>query len=202
MSTPRVPEKPQSAFPFWVLGLVGCIAVVPILVAVVGILAAIAIPNFLKYQCVAKQSEAKANLSGLFTAQKAFYGEYGFYTTDLKALNWEPTGTPMYLYGFAEAGPESLPSGTYAPPDYDPTRKDTSDPLALFGAYSNARMRDLDGTALSPADFPIDAVVSEDGSSFVAAAIGDVATDFPTRLDVWIIDDQRAMVVRENDCMN
>ena len=36
-----------------------------IVVAIIGILAAIAIPNFIKFQARSKQSEAKANLNGL-----------------------------------------------------------------------------------------------------------------------------------------
>jgi type IV pilus assembly protein PilA len=46
-----------------------------IVVAIIGILAAIAIPNFTKFQARAKQSEAKANLKGIYTAKHAAYGE-------------------------------------------------------------------------------------------------------------------------------
>ena len=201
MTTPRVPEKARPAFPVWVFGLVGCIVLLPMVVAVVGILAAIAIPNFLKYQCKAKQSEAKANLAGLYTAEKAFYGEYGFYTTDLKALNWEPIGTPLYLYGFAEAGPDRLPDGAQPPADYDPSRKDTSDPGALTGGYSTAKMRDLTGYPLDPVDVPAQAVVAEDGSGFVVAAIGDIDTDARVTLDVWTMDQDRYLTASNNDCI-
>jgi len=38
-----------------------------IVVAIIGILAAIAIPNFLKFQAKSKQSEAKSNLGAIFT---------------------------------------------------------------------------------------------------------------------------------------
>ena len=78
-------------------------------VVVVGILAAIAIPNFLKFECLSKQSEAKTNLSGLFTAEKAFFGEYGTYSSDLLIVNWQPDGLPVYLYGFAHPGPGISP---------------------------------------------------------------------------------------------
>ena len=46
-----------------------------IVVAIIGILAAIAIPNFIKFQTRARQSEAKANLKGIFTSKKASYSE-------------------------------------------------------------------------------------------------------------------------------
>lgn len=44
-------------------------------VAIIGILAAIAIPNFLRYQAKSRQSEAKTNLGGVFVAQTSFFGE-------------------------------------------------------------------------------------------------------------------------------
>ena len=46
-----------------------------IVVAIIGILAAIAIPNFLKFQSRARQSEAKSNLKAVFTANKSMYAE-------------------------------------------------------------------------------------------------------------------------------
>ena len=48
-----------------------------IVVAIIGILAAIAIPNFLKFQCKAKQSEAKTALKAIYTTQLAYNGEFG-----------------------------------------------------------------------------------------------------------------------------
>jgi len=46
-----------------------------IVVAIIGILAAIAIPNFIKFQARSKQSEAKANLRALYTSEKASFQE-------------------------------------------------------------------------------------------------------------------------------
>ena len=46
-----------------------------VVVAVLGIVAAIAVPNFLRYQAQSRQSEAKLNLGGIFAAELAFFGE-------------------------------------------------------------------------------------------------------------------------------
>lgn len=50
-----------------------------IVVAIIGILAAIAIPNFLRYQAKSRQAEAKTNLGGVFVAQTSYYGEQSRY---------------------------------------------------------------------------------------------------------------------------
>lgn len=57
-----------------------------------GIYAAIAIPNFIKYQCRAKQSEARANLRALAVAEEMFKAERGTYAPDLAALGFKPQG--------------------------------------------------------------------------------------------------------------
>ena len=48
-----------------------------IVVAIIGILAAIAIPNFLTYQLKSRQSEAKVNLGAIKTSEIAFQAERG-----------------------------------------------------------------------------------------------------------------------------
>jgi type IV pilus assembly protein PilA len=63
-----------------------------IVVAIIGILAAIAIPNFLNYQCKARQSEARAGLGTLQICKKSYWAEETEYTDDLDALGFEHTG--------------------------------------------------------------------------------------------------------------
>jgi len=50
-----------------------------IVVAIIGILAAIAIPNFVRFQLKAKTSEGKAILAAIRTAQESYHAEYGTY---------------------------------------------------------------------------------------------------------------------------
>jgi type IV pilus assembly protein PilA len=46
-----------------------------IVVAIIGILAATAIPNFLRFQLKSKSTEAKINLNAIRTIEEAFYAE-------------------------------------------------------------------------------------------------------------------------------
>ncbi len=50
-----------------------------IVVAIIGILAAIAIPNFLRFQLKAKSSEGKVNIAAIRTAETAYNSEYAVY---------------------------------------------------------------------------------------------------------------------------
>ena len=63
-----------------------------IVVAIIGILAAIAIPNFLQYQLKSRQSEAKTNLGAIRTSLTAFQAERGCY---IGVPVWPTTNTPV-----------------------------------------------------------------------------------------------------------
>jgi prepilin-type N-terminal cleavage/methylation domain-containing protein len=52
-----------------------------IVVAIIGILAAIAIPSFLAMQLRAKRSELPTNIDAVRTAEKAYHAEWDVYTT-------------------------------------------------------------------------------------------------------------------------
>jgi len=69
-----------------------------IVVAIIGILAALAIPNFIKFQARAKQSEAKANLKALFTAERSFYQEHDTYSSCIRTIGFTPERGNRYHY--------------------------------------------------------------------------------------------------------
>ena len=50
-----------------------------IVVAIIGILAAIAIPNFMRFQLKAKSSEGKVNIAAIRTAEESYLAEFGTY---------------------------------------------------------------------------------------------------------------------------
>ncbi len=75
-----------------------------IVVAIIGILAAIAIPNFIKFQARSKQSEAKANLKAAFTAEKAFIQEKDQYQTQIYIVGFSPERNNRYAYYLGNTG--------------------------------------------------------------------------------------------------
>jgi type IV pilus assembly protein PilA len=75
-----------------------------IVVAIIGILATVAIPNFQKFQAKARQSETRTNLASLYTSMKGFHSEWNVYYGDFRDIGLEPNGRLNYNYGFAGAG--------------------------------------------------------------------------------------------------
>jgi type IV pilus assembly protein PilA len=67
-----------------------------IVVAIIGILAAIAIPNFMSYQCKASQAEARTALGAIRTQQEAYLALWDTYTTNLSKLGFEMKGKQKY----------------------------------------------------------------------------------------------------------
>jgi type IV pilus assembly protein PilA len=92
-----------------------------IAVAIIGILAAIAIPNFAKFQARSKQTEARVNLKAMFTAQKAFAAERDRFSTLVNEIGFAPERNNRYAYFTGQGGsqedrstatPRPLPDNT------------------------------------------------------------------------------------------
>lgn len=74
-----------------------------VVVAIIGLLSAVAIPNFQKYQARAKTSEAKLQLSAAYTAESSFYADYNMYHTCLNYMGFDPSAeaaSRYYTVGF------------------------------------------------------------------------------------------------------
>jgi type IV pilus assembly protein PilA len=121
-----------------------------IVVAIIGILAAIAIPNFLQFQLRSKTGEAKTNLAAIRTAEEGYFAEFGSYVdaaatpgaagsttkqlwagggiADFDSLGWSPEGEVFYQYQVTAA-----PTGAVS--------------------YTIEALGDLDGNVAATSDF-------------------------------------------------
>jgi type IV pilus assembly protein PilA len=170
-----------------------------IVVAIIGLLASIAIPNFLKFQCRSKQSEVKAGLGGWYVTEKAFLAEHNTYGTDLIAVSWEPEGTPLYLYGFQST---QYPASISGLTGWDAARNHTAQ-SAVVGSppnYNTAKMISLGGSPLMQTELP--GVTFCNGQQFVLGAVGDINPDALILKDQWVMDNQRQLLSVSNDCLN
>lgn len=72
-----------------------------VVVAIIGILAAIGIPQYAKFQARARQSEAKTALSAIYQAEQSFQGEWSVFSADLAQIGYSATGANLrYKSGF------------------------------------------------------------------------------------------------------
>ncbi len=89
-----------------------------VVVAIIGILSAIGIPQYSKFQAKSKQSEAKSSLGTLFTAEKSFQLEWGAFTWDVANAGFGLEGSTLrYDVGFpglTGAATAGLPSAAPA----------------------------------------------------------------------------------------
>lgn len=109
-----------------------CLIQLLIVVVVMLILAAIAIPDFLKFCGKAKASEAKTNLGAIFTSQVAYFGENGRYAGHqggkkcFELLGWAPEGQTSYSYYCdTDAIPNTREFIKCPAPDAQPVKQDS-----------------------------------------------------------------------------
>ena len=146
-----------------------------IVVAIIGILAAIAIPDFLRFQAKSRQSEARVNLAGIVTCQVSYFGEtnhWGTRFTGNYSIGWSPVGKTKYAF--------------------------------TMGTDAESQLTDIDGSCTGVVGQCLGQVCSgapgpdatygavcqaPDCSGFTALAIGNVDADTQaTDLDCWFID--------------
>ncbi|HKB76711.1 MAG TPA: prepilin-type N-terminal cleavage/methylation domain-containing protein, partial [Myxococcales bacterium] len=152
-----------------------------IVVAIIGILAAIAIPNFIKFQARSKQSEAKANLKASFTAMKAFFQEKDRYSDKVQEIGFVPERNNRFAYFLNATG--TLSSRSTAVETYTAGGADTSIGVDEFKGYAalTYAASGCTGVANNAAGPWTDA----GGQQYTVLARGNVDSD--TVLDVWTI---------------
>lgn len=76
---------------------------VMIVVVIIGILAAMAHPTLKKYLKIARQTEAKTNLSAIYTAQKIYFTLHQSYAEDINELDLSLAQGDPYTFTIQEA---------------------------------------------------------------------------------------------------
>jgi len=74
-----------------------------IVVVIIGILAALAIPRFMSATVKAKESEAKTILKQIYTLQDSYRQESGSYTVVLADIGFDPPTNSRYVYAVDNA---------------------------------------------------------------------------------------------------
>ena len=171
-----------------------------VVVAIIGILAAIAIPNYQKYQAKARQSEAKIALAAVYTAEKSYAVENSTYTSCLAQIGFTPDGfggtAKLYYtvgFGDAAAGANNCgPNGGASCLAYqwNGAAAGTACAAANGTTVFNANVRANGGRALAAqGDLAARDVLTQ--TTFVAVGAGIVSTTNTGAWDEWTINENK-----------
>lgn len=168
-----------------------------VVVAIIGILSAVAIPNFKAYQAKAKASEAKINLSAVYTAESALMSDYDGYATCLAFAGYSgPGSNNYYAIGFAEENTTASASVV----------SNGGAGCTAGNAFAYAGNKKVAGEIAAIADIGSISVsyngrstpgVTDEGTYFIAGAIGPIdsgavkTSGKPAGFSQWTIDDTK-----------
>ena len=173
-----------------------------VVVAIIGILSAVAIPNFKSYQAKAKTSEAKLQLASVYQAETSLQADYDAYAVCLDFAGYSgPTEANYYAVGLTGNGGAQVVRDNGGDGCNDGgegvswwkgnksvggKKADTDAPLkaiAIPNSYPNP-----DG--LAPAS------VETNGNSFIAGAAGPISSDKAknNEFSEWVINENKNLL--------
>ncbi len=163
---------------------------VMMVVALIGTLGIVAVPNFKRFQGKAQQAEVKASLSSLYMAEKVFFAEFNGYSAQLDSVGFKMNGAIHFNIGFLGSQNGPLPSGV--PPGLDTCSSACSGigtaSICTAAVASDSQCVGLNGglNAFPPGNASL--------ANFVGGGFAYLNPDIPIadvmRWDQWTIDDK------------
>jgi type IV pilus assembly protein PilA len=186
-----------------------------VVVAIIGILVSVAIPQYQKYQARARQTEAKITLGSVYTAETSFAVENSSFTSCISNIGVAPNGaTVYYVAGWpgatavADCGPlgttncdavswpQGTPAGTpcVAPANAAAGTSSQNTQYATGKAATAATQTQTAGltAGVAAAGTAVGLPGTIGQNMFTVMAIGQVSVT-TTNLDVWQIDHTKSL---------
>jgi prepilin-type N-terminal cleavage/methylation domain-containing protein len=157
-----------------------------IVVAIIGILAAVAIPQYQNYVAKSRKVEANLALSAIYKAEKSHFAEYSYYTACLSQIGYMPEGyvnppgsnnqsKRVYSVGFGDASPiiNTYNGGTTACDSSGPEGNTTFGSTVSYDSNNPISWPNIRNWQTNkPSGWSSGATSSITTTSFVAGAIG------------------------------
>lgn len=171
-----------------------------VVVAIIGILSAVAVPNFKKYQAKSKTSEGKLQLASLYTSEQSFYTDYNNYASCLNVMGYDPSNeinNRYYAVGFGAAScgvgcANAVTNGASNACSATLTAWTSGVPSSALAYYVYAAGKKIGNTAAMTVATQLPGAVPEptNSAAFTAAAVGIISSDrdLATEADIWSIN--------------
>lgn len=176
-----------------------------VVVSIIAILSSIAVPNFSKMSARAKQTAARVELSGVYTAEQSFFAEFSEYHVNLPYVGYIPDGWSLDASAGTSAGCPLTSGGSQNTRYYSVGfQKDlvqsviASAPAINCTGSGNGRTYYLGTVPGSNTDGLISGANSSIGSGttsnlFQAAAVGKISSS-GSKADIWTINQTKNLV--------
>jgi type IV pilus assembly protein PilA len=179
-----------------------------VVVGIIGILATVAVPQVSKFMAKAKQSEAKTNLSSLYTSEKSYFVEYTSYASEFARVGFGPEGNLIYTIGFGAAGVLKSPTDSVTTASLEATATANGFAAGTAASFETSTYCGLEAVGAanlgSPTCSKLPSVHSAGteptitagnvttASAFVAEASGAIVSNSAT-FDVWTMDNGKVL---------
>ena len=152
-----------------------------VVVAIIGVLSAVAVPNFKKYQAKAKQSEAKIQLAALYGSEVSTAADYNTFANCIVVMGYETPGKGYYLVGWTSL---------------DTTTRNLYNTAAgstpcTGGVSSVAPTNKLMVTGVATAVADLGTAITQ--TTFTATAAGNIGPGNAGK-DIWTIDNTKNLI--------
>lgn len=170
-----------------------------VVVAIIGLLSAVAIPNFKKYQAKSKTSEAKLQLAALYTAETSYFSDFDTYHICLAYMGYNPSNevnSRYYTTGF---------NNTAVAAAHTIATTNGSDATNCANAVGANTSYFVAGKKLgsTPAGTTVIGTFNADELTFTAGASGIIDKNFTgtsgaTQMDTWSINETKLLKQTKN----
>ncbi len=173
-----------------------------VVVSIIGILSAIAIPQYSKYKRNTRQASAQTELAAVYSSQKIFKAEKGTFYRNFPAAGYNPEGTQTYrILGWGSSGIVSPLGMNIAPLRFN--ESGYNDTAAICGAsfgegLSDACRIDFEELA-SFSEIPNETTFSFTKNTFIVGAAAKIGGDVLT--DVWTMNHKRELINTHNGAL-
>lgn len=181
-----------------------------VVVAIIGILAAIAVPNFRKYQAKAKTGAATLGLASLYTGEQSVLLATDTYVACVAALALEQPLQGYYVMGFA-SGVNSGKTSTKVPncssgaaitistnmgtTTANAVGINPADSYVVPNNMMQVGPQPVITTSFTSTNTGLTGTSTTNGTNFTAAAIGSISS--LSTLDIWQINENKVISINQ-----